>query len=159
MASLLACIPLATTAADAPDLNYGLYLQFGLQTFNKPGVKGQIPAARFAPSTPLNLRAWAHAAKEAGMTFAVLPVKHETGFCLWASRSSEYNISQSPYKRNLIDDFIAACQTENILPALHYSIPDGYNEGSINYKGPVSPQYYEVIKQQITEIHTSYPEI
>lgn len=163
-ASLLIVNAMSAFAADdsKPDpaqLKYGLYLQFGMPTFAKPGQKGQIPASQFAPPANLDARSWAHTAREMGMQFAVLTVKHESGFCLWDSPDYDYDVGNSPFKGDIIGDFIAACNAEGVLPGVHYSIPDAYNEGMMRYRGPVPPPYFNVIKKHITELHTKYPGI
>jgi alpha-L-fucosidase len=147
-----------TPAANATNLKYGLYIHFGMDTFRREGEKGQLPVERFAPGS-VNARAWAHAAKEAGMAFAILTAKHESGFCLWDSQGYDYDIAYSPFKGDLLAGFIAACKAEGILPGVHYSIPDALNEGSIRYKGVVPPPYFNVIKQHITELNTKYPKL
>jgi len=144
-ASVLAGFALPTRAADATGLKYGLYIHFGMDTFRHTGEKGQLPVERFAPAS-VNVKAWAHTAKEAGMTFAVMTAKHESGFCLWDSKDYGYDIAHSPYKGELLADFIAACKGENIVPGFHYSIADAYNEGAVRYTGPVPPPYFKVIK-------------
>ena len=155
---LLAASVFNVVAADAPDLKYGLYIHYGMDTFRHAGEKGQLPVDRFAPGS-INVKAWAHAAKEGGMTFAILTAKHESGFCLWDSQGYDYDIAHSPFKGDLIADFIAACKAEGILPGVHYSIPDAYNEGAVRGQGVVPPPYFNVIKQHITELHTKYPEL
>jgi alpha-L-fucosidase len=143
------------TAPSASDLKYGLYIHFGIATFARPGEQGQIPAERFAPAA-LDVKSWARAAKAAGMTFAVLTAKHESGFCLWDSPGYGYDVAQSPFKGDIIGDFIAACNAEGILPGVHYSIPDAFNEGKARFRGPVSPVYFAQIKKHLTELHTRY---
>ena len=155
-AGLLAGFALNSAAADAADLKYGLYIHFGTATFANPGEKGPVPAERFAP-TELDVKSWAHIAKEAGMQFAVLTAKHESGFCLWDSADYDYDITHSPVKTDIIADFIAACNAEGIAPGVHYSIPDAYNEGAARGKVSVPPPYFNVIKKQVTELHTKYP--
>ena len=71
IASLLAGFSFNATAADAPDLKFGLYIHYGIASFAQAGEPGQIPAERFNPAA-LDVQAWAHAAKQVGMTFAVL---------------------------------------------------------------------------------------
>jgi len=163
MAGAIAAFGQETTDAAAtrstPDLKYGLYIHFGITTFAHPGEQGQIPAERFAPPATLDEMAWAHAAKAAGMTFAVLTVKHESGFCLWDSPGYGYSVAQSPFKGDIIGDFINACNAEGILPGVHYSIPDGYNESGVRARGPVSPAYFALIKKHLTELNTRYPGI
>jgi RNA polymerase sigma factor (sigma-70 family) len=135
---------------------YGLYVHFGSATFANPGEKGTIPASRFAPAS-LNVPSWAHAAKQAGMTFAVLTAKHESGFCLWDSQNYSYDVGSSPFKGDIIGDFITACKAEGIAPGVHYSIPDEFNEGAVRYNGAVSRTYFDLIKKHVTELHTLYP--
>jgi len=145
-------------APGASDLKYGLYIHFGMDTFRHPGEKGRLPVERFAP-TALDVKSWAHAAKEAGMTFAILTAKHETGFCLWDSQGCDYDIAHSPVKGDILADFIAACKAEGLVPGVHYSIPDAYNEGAVRFQGDVPPPYFNVIKQHLTELTTKYPEL
>ncbi|HLP77688.1 MAG TPA: sigma-70 family RNA polymerase sigma factor [Candidatus Paceibacterota bacterium] len=138
---------------------YGLYIHFGSATFANPGEKGTIPASRFAPAS-FNAQSWTHAAKQARMTFAVLTAKHESGFCLWDSPGYSYDVGSSPFKGDIIGDFIAACKAEGITPGVHYSIPDEFNEGAVRFYGPVvSSDYFGVIKKHITELHTLYPDL
>jgi alpha-L-fucosidase len=145
-------------APNAPGLKYGLYIHFGMDTFRHPGEKGRLPVERFAP-TALDVKSWAHTAKLAGMTFAILTAKHETGFCLWDSQGYDYDIAHSPVKGDLLADFIAACKAEGLVPGVHYSIPDAYNEGAVRSQGDVPPPYFNVIKQHLTELNTKYPEL
>jgi alpha-L-fucosidase len=138
---------------------YGLYIHYGIATFANPGEKGTIPASRFAPAS-LDVQSWAHAAKKAGMTFAVLTAKHESGFCLWDSQDYSYDVGGSPFKGDIIGDFIAACKAEGVAPGVHYSIPDEFNEGAVRYNGAVvSPAYFDIIKKHVTELHTLYPDL
>jgi alpha-L-fucosidase len=145
-------------APNPSDLRYGLLIQYSVETFANPGEQGQIPAERFVP-TNLDAKAWAHAAKAAGMTFAVLTAKHTSGFCLWNSDGYSYGVSQSPFKGDIIGDFIAACKAEGIVPGVHYSIIDSYNEGAVRGKSLVSPVYFAQIIKHLTELHTRYPDI
>ncbi len=90
IASLLTGLTLNATAADAPDLKYGLYIYYGIDSFAQAGDQGQIPAARFNPVVP-DVKQWAHAAKQAGATFAVIYAKNSSGFCLWDSPDYDYD--------------------------------------------------------------------
>ena len=104
MATSIIAVHYKRTAASKAGLTeegngaYGLYIHFGSATFANPGEKGTIPASRFAPAS-LNVQSWAHEAKQAGMTFAVLTAKHESGFCLWDSRLTDYKAPNTPAGR------------------------------------------------------------
>ena len=140
---------------DVSALRFGLCLHYGVDSFARPGEQGQLPAERFAPVS-VNVKAWARTAKEAGMTYAILAAKHTSGFGLWDSADYDYDVGNSPFKGDIIGDFIAACEAEGILPGLNYSIHDIHNEGAIRPDSPVPPPYYSVIKRHLTELHTRY---
>ena len=52
-----------------------------------------------------------------------------------------------------------ACKAEGIAPGVHYSIPDAFNEGAVRFQGDVTPAYFNVIRQHVTELNTHYPEL
>ena len=146
----------AQTNAQVP--KYGLQVFYGMLSFTKPGEQGEIPASRFSPAS-VNVKTWAHAAKESGMTFAVLTAKDWSGFCLWPSADADYGVRQSPYKGDIVSEFIAACKAEGILPGVYYCVADAHNEGAVRWNGPVPNLYFDLINKQITELLTKYPNI
>ena len=158
LAGLLAGFTFNAAAADAPDMKFGLQIQIDITTFARAGEQGQIPAERFAP-TALDAKNWAHAAREAGVTFAVLSAKLDSGFCLWDSKDSDYDIGHSAYKGDIIGDFIAGCNAEGILPGLQYSIADIHEGMARTNKESVPATYFALIKKHLTDLHTRYPGI
>ena len=142
--------------AEWASLKYGLYIHF---TFSKlPNVSQTGGPERFEPTEP-DVKGWAHTAKEAGMTCAVLKVKVLSGFCLWDSPDYPNDVGGIPLKADIIAEFIAACEAEGIQPGALYSIPDMYNEGQVRRSGPVLPPYFDVIRKHITELYSRYPGI
>jgi len=141
---------------------YGLYIHFSLPTFHGYNPRGNdmgfMPPEKFAP-TGVDARGWARTAKQAGMDFAVLTVKHEDGFCLWPAKDYDYHLGRSPVKVDIVGEYIAACNAEGIKPGVHYSIPDAYGEGQVKFKGPLAPAYFETVKKHVTDLHTKYPGI
>lgn len=83
-------------------------------------------------------------------------VKHVNGFCLWQTADSDYDIANSPFKGDILGDFIAACNAEGILPGAYYFVSDRHNEGAGRTGSPAN-LYFNFIKKQITELHTKYP--
>jgi alpha-L-fucosidase len=139
-------------------LKYGLQVAYGMPDFAKPGERGKIPASRFEPAS-VNVKAWARIARESGMTFALLTAKDWSGFCLWPAADGGYDVGHSPFKGDIVGDFVAACQAEGVLPGIYYSVADAHNDGAVRWKGPVSEVYFLFIKNQITELLTKYPGI
>jgi alpha-L-fucosidase len=152
---LAGLLPIGVFAADSPALKSGLCINFGMGTFAKPGEQGELPASRFAPAS-VNVKSWVRATKAAGMTFAV-PFVKAGGFCLWPTADGDYDIAHSPFKGDILGDFIAACNAEGILPGAYYFVADAHNEGAGRDGSPVPNLYFNFIKKQIAELHTKYP--
>ena len=55
-------------------------------------------------TAPTDIRAWARAAKAAGMRYVVFTTKHHDGFCLFATKETDYNIMNSPFHRDVVKE-------------------------------------------------------
>lgn len=69
---------------------------------------------------------WIKAAKDAGMTYAVLTCRHHDGFALWPSRYGNFNTKNYMGGRDLVKEFVAACRKYGLKVGLYYSGPDWY---------------------------------
>lgn len=74
-----------------------------------------------------NAEEWVGAAKAAGMKYIVLTAKHHDGFCLWDTKLTDYNIMNSPFKRDIVKELAEACKKQGIKFGCYYSIPDNHN--------------------------------
>lgn len=74
-------------------------------------------------------RAWARTAREAGAGYVVLTAKHHDGFCLWDSRLTDYTSVNTPFGRDAVAEFVAACREEGLRIGLYYSLIDWHHEG------------------------------
>ena len=54
---------------------------------------------------------------------------------------------------------MAACKTEGIMPGIHYSIPDAYNEGTVMFNGPVSAEYFELIMNGLLQLRAVWLDV
>jgi alpha-L-fucosidase len=72
---------------------------------------------------------WVKAAKDAGMTYAVLTTRHHDGFALWPSAYGHFNTKNYMGGRDLVKDFVAACKKYGLKVGLYYSGPDWYQNG------------------------------
>jgi len=78
---------------------------------------------RFNP-THYDPRAWAKAARAAGMKYVVLTSKHHEGFCLWDSAYTDYKVTNTPYGQDLIAPFVEAFRAEGLRVGFYYSLID-----------------------------------
>lgn len=74
-----------------------------------------------------NADEWVAAAKAAGMKYIVLTAKHHDGFCLWDTKLTDYNIMNSPFKRDVVKELSEACKKQGIRFGCYYSVPDTHN--------------------------------
>ena len=74
-----------------------------------------------------NADEWVAAAKAAGMKYIVLTCKHHDGFCLWDTKLTDYNIMNSPFKRDVVKELAEACKKQGIKFGCYYSVPDTHN--------------------------------
>ena len=50
---------------------------------------------------------WAKLAKLAGMKYMVFTAKHHNGFCMWNTETSDFNIMNSGYGKDILKEIIA----------------------------------------------------
>lgn len=83
--------------------------------------------------TNYNPTAWAKAAKNAGMKYAVMTAKHHDGFCLFDSSLTDYKSTNTPCGRDLIREYIDAFRAEGIRVGLYYSLIDWHHQDYPHY--------------------------
>jgi alpha-L-fucosidase len=71
-----------------------------------------------------NADEWVSIARSAGMKYMVLTAKHCDGFCLWHSRVDEYNIRNSPFKRDICAELSDAAHRAGMRVGWYYSPMD-----------------------------------
>jgi len=68
---------------------------------------------------------WAVLARLAGVRYVVFTAKHHSGFCLWPTDTTDYNIRNTPFARDLLGETLAAFRARNIATGLYFS-PDDF---------------------------------
>lgn len=116
-------------------------------------------------------RAWARAAKQAGMKYAVLTAKHHDGFCLFDSKLTDYKSTKTKAGRDLVREFLEAFRAEGLKVGLYYSLIDWHHEDYPAYGDLHHPmrdneaykrdpatfgRYLEYMHGQVRELLTDY---
>ncbi|MBK3519370.1 alpha-L-fucosidase [Carboxylicivirga marina] len=123
-----------------------------------------------------NPKEWARMAKAAGMKYAVITTKHHEGFTLFDSEYTEYKVTNTPYGKDALKEWVEAFRAEGLKIGFYYSIIDwhhpdytvdrvhpqsaknqkGYDELNKNRDLSV---YRKYLKNQVTEILTNYGKV
>jgi alpha-L-fucosidase len=70
---------------------------------------------------------WARQCSQAGMKYAVLTTKHHDGFCLWDSEFTDYKITNTPFGRDLVGEFVEAFRAAGIKIGFYHSLLDWHH--------------------------------
>lgn len=116
-------------------------------------------------------RAWAKAAKNAGMKYAVMTAKHHDGFCLFDSKLTDYKATNTKAGRDLVREYLDAFRAEGLKVGLYYSLIDWHHDNypafgdrmhpmreNEAYKDPGrdAKKYADYLHGQVKELLTNY---
>ena len=108
-------------------------------------------------------------AKLAGMKYIVLTTKHHSGFCLWDTKTTEFNIMNTPYGKDLVAEFVEATRAQGLAVGFYYSPEDFYflhtHDQTVrrNFPEPlpdaVMDEYVDYVEAQCTELMSNYGQV
>ena len=121
----------------------------------------------FNPSD-FNPEKWARLAKVNGVKYIVFTAKHHSGFCMFDTETTEFNIKNTPYGKDITKKIIDAFRSRGIKIGLYFS-PDDFhfihNQGHLISRNrsealPTNnPELMTHNKEQIRELLTQYGRI
>lgn len=137
--ALLAAFQAFTSASAADrmkrfnDAKFGLFIHWGLYSIPAEGEwvmnRKKIPVAQynkladdFSPPGSFSPESWVKLAKKAGMRYAVLTTRHHDGFCLWDTKTTDFNSVKTAAKRDFVREFADACRRHGIKVGFYFSL-------------------------------------
>ncbi len=99
---------------------------------------------------------WVQMAKDAGMKYLVFTSKHHDGFSMFDSKQTDYKISNSPFKRDVVGELADACHKAGLKLGYYYSPVDWYHP---DYRNENHARYIEFMYGQLREICSNYGRI
>ena len=136
------------------DLRFGMFVHFGLPTFQEADwTDPQLSPEVFNP-TRLDTDQWVKVAKSAGAKFICVSVKHHAGFCMWNTATTDYSVMNTPLHRDVLKELTQSLQKEGMEVMYHFSILDTHH--GIRPTLPFTPEKTAFIKEQLREILTGY---
>ena len=151
---------------------FGMFLHFNLGTFaDLDWASGYEDPALFRPSN-LDCGQWADVAKQAGMTYLVLTVKHTEGIALYDSAPTTHDAtlfrSFRDGKGDVVREFVSACRSRGLRTGFYYCFPGDYSDAAHHNAPPpgrpdlhgLPPEaagaYVGFMKRQLAELLTNY---
>ena len=104
-------------------------------------------------------------AKLAGMKYVVFTTKHHSGFCWWDTKTTDFNITNTPYGKDVLYGYVRALRRQGLAVGFYYSPEDGnwlYKHGHVIRRRNLDPDpntdpaYIDHIRRQVTELYTNY---
>jgi len=99
----------------------------------------------------LDVGGWVAAFKAAGMKYAVLTTRHTSGFLLWDSATTDFDVASSGNTTDVCKEFVTECRKQGLVPAFYYCLWGG--------KWKPDPNARSVILAQLYELATEFGEI
>ncbi len=119
------------------EARFGMFIHWGLYALparhewvrSRERITDEAYARYFAHFDPdlYEPRAWARAARQAGMKYFVVTTKHHEGFCLWDSKLTDYKATRTPYGKDLIKPLVEAMRAEGLRVGFYHSLLDWHH--------------------------------
>jgi alpha-L-fucosidase len=177
--NIFAQIPKANTGW-FEDAKFGMFVHFGPYSvlgagewvMNNRSIQGHdyMRLQKLFNPHAFDAKEWVKIAKSAGMKYIILTSRHHDGFSNWDTKQSDWNITNTPYAKDIVKQLADECHKEGIKLGFYYSIIDWmrsdyqYETGRTG-KGVGRTEksnwdsYMNFMKNQLTELLTNYGEI
>jgi alpha-L-fucosidase len=99
---------------------------------------------------------WAAVAKDAGMRYVVLTAKHCDGFCLWPTKTIDYHIGRTPFRRDVCGELAEAVRSAGLRIGWYYSPMDWRDP---DCRTDRNAAYVKRMQGQVRELLTRYGRI
>ena len=134
------------------DMKSGLFIHFGINTYyDTEWSDGTLDISKFNP-TKLDTDQWCRAAKQAGMKYIVLVTKHHDGFCNWPTKYTNYSVSHTPYKGDLVGAVVNSARKHGLKVGFYYSLWDRHEKSHDTNEW----KYVDFMMKQLEELLTNY---
>ncbi|MGP0062703.1 MAG: alpha-L-fucosidase [Isosphaeraceae bacterium] len=162
------------------DARFGLSIHWGVYTLLSKGEwvmeNDKLPLGEYARLPPrfnpakFDADAWVKLARSAGARYITVTSKDHDGFCMFASKLTDYDIvDATPYRTDPMKALADACRDQNIKLFFYYSLLDWHHRdyfpagktGNAAGRAPGGDwkRYVAYYQGQVRELCTNYGEI
>ena len=151
--------------AEFVNARYGLSMHWGLYALNGRGEwvmhQEKIPFEQYKlrlkefNPTRFEAQEWADLMLESGQKFLIITSKHHDGFCLWDTALSDWKVTHTPFKRDVLGELARALHERGLGLHFYYSLLD-WTHPAYKKDWPAYVAYYQ---GQLRELLTRYGKI
>lgn len=76
--------------------------------------------------TKFDANEWARLAKLCGFKYVVFTTKHQSGFCMFDSKTNDFNVMRTPFGRDITKELVEAFREQEIAFGFYFSPDDFY---------------------------------
>ncbi len=160
------------------EAKFGLFIHWGIYAVTGRGEwlrqTEQVPEEEYAKQIPqftakhFDPKAWAKLARETGMKYVVFTTKHHDGFCMFDAHNTDWKVTNSPAKRDVLRELTEAFLAEGLKVGYYYSIMDWHHPDYLprmTFEQETRPDeghnvmdYIAYMRDQIHQLLTEYGE-
>jgi alpha-L-fucosidase len=144
------------------DLELGMFVHFAPNTWqNVESDNLTTPLSEIDPKE-LNTDQWAQTAVNLGAKYIVFVAKHQGGFCMWQTDTTDYSIKNTPWKNgkgDVLAEVVASCNKFGLKVGVYVCPRDdhfGATTGGICKTPELQKKYNAMYREQLTEVFTRY---
>jgi alpha-L-fucosidase len=143
------------------DLEVGMFVHFGPATWLGRESGSQAPPLS-SLALDIDTDQWVNVAQDLGARYVVMVAKHQEGFCMWPTQTTDYSILNTRWKGghgDVMADLAASCRRAGLGLGVYLSPrDDNYGAGVEGRCDPPGKQaaYNVLYRQQLTELLTRY---
>ena len=107
-------------------------------------------------------------AKLAGMKYVVFTSKHHSGFCFWDTKTTNFKITNTPYGKDLLKEYVQGIRKAGLAVGFYYS-PEDFKflydhhilikRGDMKFDKATTAAYDDLVRKQTTELFTLFGKI
>lgn len=107
-------------------------------------------------------------AKLAGMKYIMFTTKHHSGFCMWDTRTTDFNIMHTPYHKDLLKEFVEATRRAGLQVGFYFSPEDfsflhqhqlPISRDNVVMSDSIKKAFTDFTRRQCEELMTNYGKI
>ena len=144
-------------------MRFGMFVHWGVYSLLERGEwvmhHEKIPVSDYEPLmhqfNPVRFNAdeWVQLAKQAGMRYITITTKHHDGFCMYDSALTDYKITNTPFKRDIMRELSDACRRANIALLFYYSPLDWHHPAYKSDWGAYTRYWHGQVAELVEKYH------